>query len=147
MIDVSDEIKSILGEQQSKELRQSCLKYLKENILRIVKQKVELVYSINSFRKQIIELPRFLEAVKVVDTGDWKFKVFIDENDLNYVTEQNEEIYKINDGNEAKNLNSYFKTPINFIRELDYIKIESEKEVIKFIKNNLSSFVTKIIGR
>lgn len=147
MIDVSNEIKSILGEQQSKELRRSCLKYLKENILRIVKQKVELVYIINDYRKQVIELPRFLEAVKIIDRGDWEFEVFIDENDLNYITKQNEEIYEINDGNKVQNLNSYFKTPINFVRELDYIKIESEKEAIEFIKNNLSSFVTKLIRR
>ena len=139
MIDVSNEIKSILGEQQPKELRQSCLRYLKENILRIVKQKIELVYSINSFREQIIELPRFLEAVKIDDNGDWKFEIFIDENDLKFATEQNEEIYEIKDGNKVNNLNS--------IRELDFIKIESEKEAINFIKNNLSSFVAKIIRR
>ena len=147
MIDVSNEIKSVLGEQQSKELRQSCLKYLKENILRIVKQKVELVYILNSYRKQVIELPRFLEAVKIIDRGDWEFEIFIDESDLNYITMQNEEIYEINDGNKVRDLDSYFKTPINSIRELDFIKIESEKEAIKFIKYNLSSFVTKLIRR
>lgn len=147
MIDVSNEIKSVLGEQQSKELRQSCLKYLKENILRIVKQKIELVYIINNYRKQVIELPRFLEAVKIIDRGDWEFEVFIDESDLNYITRQNEEIYEINDGNKVQDLNSYFKTPINSIRELDFVKIESEKEAIKFIKNNLSSFLAKIIRR
>lgn len=147
MIDVSNEIKSVLGEQQSKELRQSCLKYLKENILRIVKQKIELVYVINNYRKQVIELPRFLEAVKIIDRGDWEFEVFIDESDLNYITRQNEEIYEINDGNKVQDLNSYFKTPINSIRELDFVKIESEKEAIKFIKNNLSSFLAKIIRR
>lgn len=147
MIDVSNEIKGILGEQQSKELRQSCLKYLKENILRIVKQKIELVYIINNYRKQVIELPRFLEAVKIIDRGDWEFEIFIDESDLNYITMQNEEIYEINDGNKVRDLDSYFKTPINSIRELDFIKIESEKEAIKFIKYNLSSFVTKLIRR
>lgn len=147
MIDVSSEIKGILGEQQSKELRQSCLKYLKENILRIVKQKIELVYIINNYRKQVIELPRFLEAVKIIDRGDWEFEIFIDESDLNYITMQNEEIYEINDGNKVRDLDSYFKTPINSIRELDFIKIESEKEAIKFIKYNLSSFVTKLIRR
>lgn len=147
MINVSNEIKSVLGEQQSKELRQSCLRYLKENILRIVKQKIELVYIINNYRKQVIELPRFLEAVKIIDRGDWEFEIFIDEGDLNYITMQNEEIYEINDGNKVRDLDSYFKTPINFIRELDFIKIESEKETIKFIKYNLSSFVTKLIRR
>ncbi len=147
MINVSNEIKSVLGEQQSKELRQSCLKYLKENILRIVKQKIELVYIINNYRKQVIELPRFLEAVKIIDRGDWEFEIFIDESDLNYITMQNEEIYEINDGNKVRDLDSYFKTPINSIRELDFIKIESEKEAIKFIKYNLSSFVTKLIRR
>ena len=147
MIDVSNEIKGILGEQQSKELRQSCLKYLKENILRIVKQKIELVYIINNYRKQVIELPRFLGAVKIIDRGDWEFEIFIDESDLNYITMQNEEIYEINDGNKVRDLDSYFKTPINSIRELDFIKIESEKEAIKFIKYNLSSFVTKLIRR
>lgn len=147
MIDVSNEIKGILGEQQSKELRQSCLKYLKENILRIVKQKIELVYIINNYRKQVIELPRFLEAVKIIDRGDWEFEIFIDESDLNYITMQNEEIYEINDGNKVRDLDSYFKTPINSIRELDFIKIESEKEAIKFIKYDLSSFVTKLIRR
>ena len=147
MINMSNEIKSVLGEQQSKELRQSCLKYLKENILRIVKQKIELVYIINNYRKQVIELPRFLEAVKIIDRGDWEFEIFIDESDLNYITMQNEEIYEINDENKVRDLDSYFKTPINFIRELDFIKIESEKEAIKFIKYNLSSFVTKLIRR
>lgn len=147
MINMSNEIKSVLGEQQSKELRQSCLRYLKENILRIVKQKIELVYIINNYRKQVIELPRFLEAVKIIDRGDWEFEIFIDESDLNYITMQNEAIYEINDGNKVRDLDSYFKTPINFIRELDFIKIESEKEAIKFIKYNLSSFVTKLIRR
>lgn len=148
MIDVSNEIKGILGEQQSKELRQSCLKYLKENILRIVKQKVELVYILNSYRKQVIELPRFLEAVKVVDRGDWKFEIFIDENDLNYVTEWGEQIHEIGTGEIVTNINQYFKSPIlNSIRELDFIRMESEKESKDFIKKNLPDYLNKITRR
>ena len=54
---------SSFGLQRLEHLRPQIMKYLSDNCLHLFRQKVAEVYQINSFRKNIVPLERFLGSV------------------------------------------------------------------------------------
>ena len=81
-------------ERKLEKVRIPCMNYLKENALRIFKEKITEVYKINSDRIQVIDLPLFLKAAKIVDANRWSFNISVDEDLLNYKTKSGESIYQ-----------------------------------------------------
>ena len=101
-------------ERKLEKVRIPCMNYLKENALRIFKEKITEVYKINSDRIQVIDLPLFLKTVTIQDKDKWSFDIFIDEDLLNFKTKSGEQIYQYsNDGmfytnnEEVHNLDEY----------------------------------------
>lgn len=141
-------------ERRLEEVRVPCMNYLKENALRIFKEKITEVYKINHDRIQVIDLPLFLKTVKTIDIDKWSFKVFIDEDLLNFKTKSGEQIYQYSNnglfmdgyGDEATNLSEYWHTPISSQKENDWYKQEFTDEFIKFIKKDFIEFVKVKFG-
>jgi len=136
-------------ERKLEKVRIPCMNYLKENALRIFKEKITEVYKINSDRIQVIDLPLFLKAVKIVDTDGWSFNISADEDLLNYKTKSGEPIYQYSNngmygdtyGKEVHNWKEYWHDPINGVHEEDwYLEVASE-DIEKFIKNDFIKFV------
>ena len=115
-------------ERKLEKVRIPCMNYLKENALRIFKEKITEVYKINSDRIQVIDLPLFLKAVKVIDIDKWSFGIMIDENLLKYKTKSGEPIYQYSNngmypdtyGEEVHNLNEYWHDPIMNQNEINW---------------------------
>ncbi len=135
-------------------IRKPIIEYLKENSLRILRNEIVKVYEINSFRQQIIELPRFLESVKVKETGKWAINIFVDEEELRFITESGDPIYQlsygeyINENNDTvHNLREYFRTPINGIPEEEYYINHAVMGIREFIKTDFKVFVTKLLSK
>ena len=140
-------------ERKLEKVRVPCMNYLKENALRIFKEKITEVYKINSDRIQVIDLPLFLKAVKIVDDNKWGFNIFVDEDMLNYKTKSGEPIYQYSNngmfsdtyGQEVHNWQEYWHNPISGIPEEDwYLNIATE-DIEKFIKNDFVVFIKKEI--
>lgn len=136
-------------ERKLEKVRIPCMDYLKENALRIFKEKITEVYKINSDRIQVIDLPLFLKAAKIVDTDGWSFNISVDEDLLNYKTKSGEPIYQYSNngmygdtyGKEVHNWKEYWHDPINGVHEEDwYLEVASE-DIEKFIKNDFIKFV------
>ena len=136
-------------ERKLEKVRIPCMNYLKENALRIFKEKITEVYKINSDRIQVIDLPLFLKAVKIVDADGWSFNISVDEDLLNYKTKSSEPIYQYSNngmygdtyGKKVHNWKEYWHDPINGVHEEDwYLEVASE-DIEKFIKNDFIKFV------
>ena len=135
-------------ERKLEKVRIPCMNYLKENALRIFKEKITEVYKINSDRIQVIDLPLFLKTVTIQDKDKWSFDIFIDEDLLNFKTKSGEQIYQYsNDGmfytnnEEVHNLDEYWHSPINGKSENNWYKIEIWKELNTFLKNDFTQYV------
>lgn len=137
-------------EQKIEIIRVPCLKYLKENVLRIFKEKITEVYKINHDRIQIIDLPLFLNTIKIYDVNKWSFNIEIDEDLLNFKTKSGEQIYQYTDkgkifadgySQEVRDLDEYWHSPINSMIESDWYKKEFFQTFKKFLKNNFVNFV------
>lgn len=135
-------------ERKLEKVRIPCMNYLKENALRIFKEKITEVYKINSDRIQVIDLPLFLKTVTIQDKDKWSFDIFIDEDLLNFKTKSGEQIYQYsNDGmfytnnEEVRNLDEYWHSPINGESENNWYKIEIWKELNTFLKNDFTQYV------
>lgn len=135
-------------ERKLEKVRIPCMNYLKENALRIFKEKITEVYKINSDRIQVIDLPLFLKTVTIQDKDKWSFDIFIDEDLLNFKTKSGEQIYQYsNDGmfytnnEEVRNLDEYWHSPINGKSENNWYKIEIWKELNTFLKNDFTQYV------
>lgn len=141
-------------EQQLEACRPKLIKYLSENSLNILKEKITEVYSINNWRHQIIPLELFLEAVKITNIKEWSFDIIVDEKVLNYVTSDGQPVYQgyyegIYDntyGKRVTNLREYWHTPINNISENIYYINGAIKEIVEFIKNDFVIYAKKILG-
>ena len=142
------DVKSDL-ERKLEKVRIPCMNYLKENVLRIFKEKITEVYEINHDRIQVIDLPLFLKAAKIANTGGWSFNISVDEDLLNYKTKSGEPIYQYSNkgmykdtyGKEVHKWEEYWHYPINGIHEEDwYLEVASE-DIEKFIKNDFIKFV------
>lgn len=140
-------------ERRLEEVRVPCMNYLKENALRIFKEKITEVYKINHDRIQVIDLPLFLKAIKIVGDNKWGFNIFVDEDMLSYKTKSGEPIYQYSNngmfgdtyGQEVHNWREYWHDPINGIPEEDwYLNIATE-DIEKFIKNDFVTFIKKEI--
>nr|DAG57983.1 MAG TPA: hypothetical protein [Caudoviricetes sp.] len=136
-------------ERKLEKVRVPCMNYLKENALRIFKEKITEVYKINSDRIQVIDLPLFLKAVKIVDTDGWSFNIFVDEKLLNYKTKSGELIYQYSNngmygnvyGKEVHSWKEYWHSPINGVHEEDWYLEVASGDIEKFIKNDFIKFV------
>lgn len=143
-------------ERKLEKVRIPCMNYLKENALRIFKEKITEVYKINSDRIQVIDLPLFLDTIKVIDTGPWSISLYIDEDMLQFKTKSGDQIYQYTNngtmfvegkGEEVHNLDEYFHSPINGLREFDYYKNESMKEISRFIVSKFLDFVKDKVNK
>lgn len=141
-------------ERKLEAIRVPCMNYLKENALRIFKEKITEVYTINSDRIQVIDLPLFLRTVKAVDKTPWSFKIVVDENLLNFQTKSGEQIYQYTHGGtmysdgvgeEVHSLSEYWHSPIANQVEDDWYKNEAAYDMSDFIKNNFIKFIVKKI--
>ena len=131
-------------------LRPQIMSYLSDNCLSIFRQKVAEVYQINSFRKNVVPLDRFLGSV-IAQVDKWSCKIFFDEKIINWVDGKGNPIYKINysNGDEPKvqNLFEYWQTPIDGLREDDYYTREAVEEIAKFVVTDFVNFVKGLIRR
>ena len=137
-------------ERKLEKVRVPCMNYLKENALRIFKEKIIEVYQINSDRIQVIDLPLFLRAIKTYDIDKWSFSIKIDEDLLNFKTKSGEQIYQYTDGGkmfaggygeEVHNLREYWHSPIMSLSESDWYKDEFAKTISEFLKSDFINFV------
>lgn len=136
-------------EHKLEEVRIPCMNYLKENALRIFKEKITEVYKINSDRIQVIDLPLFLRAIKTYDIDKWSFSIKIDEDLLDFKTRSGEQIYQYTDGGkmfaggygeEVRNLREYWHSPIMSLSESDWYKGEFTKTISEFLKSDFINF-------
>lgn len=143
-------------EQKLEKVRIPCMDYLKENALRIFKEKITEVYKINSDRIQVIDLPLFLKAVKIIDKGPWSFTIVTDENQLVFKTESGEPIYQYTNngksfvnglGKEVRNLDEYWHDPIAGKREYLYYRDLALNEIQNFIKTKFIQYVQDMLNR
>lgn len=137
-------------ERKLEKVRVPCMNYLKENALRIFKEKITEVYQINSDRIQVIDLPLFLRAIKTYDIDKWSFSIKIDEDLLDFKTKSGEQIYQYTDGGkmfangygeEVHNLREYWHSPIMSLSESDWYKGEFAKTISEFLKSDFINFV------
>jgi hypothetical protein len=137
-------------ERKLEKVRIPCMNYLKENALRIFKEKITEVYKINSDRIQVIDLPLFLKAVKIIDRGSWGFTIKTEEDELDFKTKSGEPIYQYTDagrsyvdgmGKEVHNLDEYWHSPINGRREYEYYKNEAINDIQDFINTKFILYV------
>lgn len=137
-------------ERKLEKVRIPCMNYLKENALRIFKEKITEVYKINSDRIQVIDLPLFLKTVKIVERGPWSFTIATDEDELIFKTKSGESIYQYTDngtsftnglGKEVHNLNEYWHDPIEGKREYLYYRDLALNEIQSFIKTKFVQYV------
>lgn len=140
-------------ETRLSKIRIPCMDYLKKNTLQIFKDKIKEVYAINYFRTDIIDLPKFLEAVKIIDRGPWAFDIVINEHDLQYYTAEGEPIYQINSKKDwqqtreevVHNLEEYWRTPIQGQREDKYYIQQTQKSIDSFIQTDFLKYVKKLV--
>ena len=136
-------------ERKLEKVRVPCMNYLEENALRIFKEKITEVYKINHDRIQVIDLPLFLKAVKVIDIDKWSFGIMIDENLLNYKTKSGELIYQYSNngmypdtyGEEVRNLNEYWHDPIMNQNEINWYKGQFSDSINSFMNKDFINFV------
>ena len=136
-------------ERKLEKVRIPCMNYLKENALRIFKEKITEVYKINHDRIQVIDLPLFLKAVKVIKSDGWSFNISVDEDLLNYKNKSGEPIYQYSNnglyggtyGEEVRNWEEYWHAPINGVHEEDWYLEAASEDIEKFIKNDFIKFV------
>ena len=140
-------------ERKLEKVRIPCMNYLKENALRIFKEKITEVYKINSDRIQVIDLPLFLKTVTIQDKDKWSFDIFIDEDLLNFKTQSGEQIYQYsNDGmfytnnEEVHNLDEYWHDPIAGKREYLYYRDLALNEIQDFIKTKFVQYVQNALN-
>lgn len=142
-------------ERKLEKIRIPCMNYLKENALRIFKKKITEVYEINHDRIQVIDLPLFLKAVKIVDIDKWSFSISVDEDLLSYRTKSGEPIYQYSNndmyenayGKEVHDLNEYWHAPIDGKREYLYYKDLAFREIQDFIKVKFVQYVQDLLNR
>ena len=142
-------------ERKLEKIRIPCMNYLKENALRIFKEKITEVYEINHDRIQVIDLPLFLKAVKIVDIDKWSFSISVDEDLLSYRTKSGEPIYQYSNndmyenayGKEVRNLNEYWHAPIDGKREYLYYKDLAFRKIQDFIKVKFVQYVQDLLNR
>ena len=145
--------KMINLEQRLEKCRPLLIKYLSENSLEILQKKIREVYSINSWRKQIIPIEVFLNSVKVVNTGNWSFDLIVDEKELEYITATGEPIYQgyyegvyeNTYGRKVESLNDYWHTPIGGMKENIYYIKNAVKEIMEFIKTDFTKYAVKLL--
>ena len=142
-------------ERKLEKVRIPCMNYLRENALRIFKEKITEVYKINSDRIQVIDLPLFLKAVKIVEKGPWSFTIATDEDELIFKTKSGEPIYQYTDngasfvnglGKEVHNLNEYWHDPIAGKREYLYYRDLALNEIQDFIKTKFVQYVQNALN-
>ena len=152
--ELQKEIKQNLG-QKLEQVRVPCMNYLKENALKIFKEKITEVYKINSDRIQVVDLPLFLKAVKIRDIDNWSFGVSIDESLINFQTKSGEPIYQYSnnglypnsEGEEVHNLKQYWHSPINGISEPEWYGREFVRSVTQLINKDFINFVKLKISK
>lgn len=132
------------------QMRPQIMNYLSDNCLYIFRQKVAEVYQINSFRKNIVPLDRFLGSV-VSQIDGWSCKIFFDEKMINWEDLKGNPIYKINymgkEESEVRDLYSYWQTPIEGKREDDYYTREAIEAIAKFVTTDFVTFIKQPIRR
>lgn len=135
-------------------LNSQIMDFLKKGSLEAAKKAIEKVYFINRLREQVIDLPEFLQTIKIRSVDKWSFEVYIDESDLIFSTKANKPIFEINAEEDrgrggtdrVSNLSEYFKSPINDLVELDYTRQEIDRAVNKFMGKDFIDFLKKTIG-
>ena len=141
---------SPFGLQRLEHLRPQIMEYLSDNCLHLFRQKVAEVYQINSFRKNIVPLERFLGSVLTqVDGGSCK--IFFDEKTINWSDKDGGPIYKIAYSNKEEatvnRLYDYWQTPIENKREDDYYTREAVEAITKFITTDFVNYIKQLIRR
>lgn len=140
-------------ERQLEKCHPKLIKYLSENSLNILKQKIIEVYAINDWRKQVIPIEIFLRAVKITNIGKWSFDLIVDTNELKYITAEGqpiyqgyyEGIYENTYGKRVNNFLDYWHTPIDHIREDIYYTNNAIKEITEFIKTDFVKYAMKLL--
>lgn len=143
-------VDSFSGMQRLERLRPQIMNYLSDNCLNLFRQKVAEVYQINSFRKNIVPLDRFLGSVLTQIDG-WSCKIFFDEKTINWSDKDGGPIYKIAYSNKEEDtvnrLYDYWQTPIENKREDDYYTREAVEAITKFITTDFVNFIKQLIRR
>lgn len=143
-------VDSFSGMQRLERLRPQIMNYLSDNCLNLFRQKVAEVYQINSFRKNIVPLDRFLGSVLTQIDG-WSCKIFFDEKTINWSDKDGGPIYKIAYSNKEEatvnRLYDYWQTPIENKREDDYYTREAVEAITKFITTDFVNFIKQLIRR
>lgn len=119
-----------------------CFEYLKSEVVKFAKSMFIRVYRINNFRKQVIPLTDFLNSISFRSQAPWSFDVYIDEKNLIYETSRGEEIYEIRgSGRIVTDIDHYFKTPINGLNEIDYVKNHLTNWIDTFVNTDFLTYI------
>lgn len=136
--------------QRLERLRPQIMNYLSDNCLNLFRQKVAEVYQINSFRKNVVPLDRFLGSVLTQIDG-WSCKILFDEKAIEWSDKDGGSIYKIAYSNQenatVNRLYDYWQTPIENKREDDYYTREAIGAITKFITTDFVNFIRQLIRR
>lgn len=150
----------ILGENVKKTL----LKYLADNCGQILKDKIRVVYEINSqirTNENYVPLEEMLSAVVVdIDYKTLKMFIFIDEDQISWKDKYGESIHEVSepygvaslhkgfsDNGIVADLEHHWKTPIENRYEDDYFFDEAFNEIADFISTKFSAEVKKHITK
>lgn len=127
-----------------------CLNYLQQKTKKILELKIAEVYSINSFRKQVLPLEVMYNSIKIENLGAGRFSIFVDDSYIVWKTVKGNNIYQIVNGEnkqeedqQVRSLQEYWQTPIQRKREDDYYFNETLKEIDIFIKEEFIPWVKR----
>lgn len=130
--------------------------HVEGDIRRIYGDKIAEVYHINSFRQQIVPLPRMYDSIMIQPTNEG-LRVFIDDEHITWLTGTGGEIFQIPDpltgyvpepGSLVDNIEEYWRTPIyGDIRENEYYVTQARDEIERYFKTKFMDWLVKEIRR